>query len=175
MTQKTQLPILDTSARWRHDLSGLCALAGGSAFSWVAAFEPVHGLALVLGGAVAGGLVGALAGGTVRRAVDTMRRRLPLWAIAMLSPVIGAGLGVLVGELALLLALPALGLPASAWAFGYAAVYILAPVGALLGTLLWLPYAMTAVLRSSRWPVIAATAMLSPLVSLAWIMLSHSI
>ena len=50
MTQKNQLPILDTSARWRHDLSGLCALAGGSAFSWVAAFEPVHGLALVLGG-----------------------------------------------------------------------------------------------------------------------------
>ena len=125
----------------------------------------------MLAGVASGALIGTALGGPVRQSFDLMRRRLPLWGVALLAPVLGAALSVLVGELGLLMALPVLGLPASAWAFYDVAVHILAPIGAMLGGLLWLPYAMTVVLRQARWPVIAATAVLAPLVSAAWVWL----
>lgn len=169
LTQQPDLPVLDTSARWQRDLTGLCAVAGGTSFCWVVVLDPVQGLALSAAGAVAGALFGSLSGGVVRSAMDRMRRRLPLWSLALLTPVLGAVLGVAIGELALLMALPVLGLPTSAWAFFETATHVLAPIGALLASLLWLPYAMTAVLRLERWPVLVAMALLAPLISFTWV------
>lgn len=169
--REAHLPVLDTPDRWRQDLRVLCAVAGGTACAWVLPMAPGVGAAVMLAGVLSGALIGTALGGSMRGTLDRMRRRLPLWGVALLAPVLGAALAVAVGELGLLFALPVLGLPASLWAFAEVALYILAPIGAVLGGLLWLPYAMTVVLRQTRWPVLAATAVLTPLVTAAWVWL----
>ena len=110
--------------------------------------------------AAAGGVSGLLLGIPLRAVVDRLRGRLPMWGYLVAMPIVGAAWGSLALSLASIVANGGIDL-GTMWL----TVRMGGPFGAALFGLLWLPYAMATVLRWRRWPVVIATAVLSPAIA----------
>lgn len=167
LTTRSHVPVLDTSHQWQRDGIQLGLLVTASnAFiqSFHSPADPwALGTLIVLGG-----LSGMLISPPVRAMFNQLRSRLPMWVFGLLMPIVGGlwgwGLGAIwiavitggeiVGNVGFWMSFSAL---------------LAAPIGTVLVGLLWLPYAMTAVLRLPRWPIMSATAVLSGMVSWWWL------
>ncbi|MFT5684664.1 MAG: hypothetical protein ACI8RZ_005608 [Myxococcota bacterium] len=163
-------PVLDTPARWRRD----AALAGavgalGCCSLLLLKWDPVA-LAAVPIAVASGALSGLVVGGPIRRVIDALRRRVSLRSIAWAVPILGATWGVL-AMMGFLVGIQLIGAPAPGLVDVLTMSTLLGgPIGALLLGLLWLPHAVTAVMRLPRWPILAATLALSPIVAWGWIL-----
>lgn len=160
-------PVLDTSHQWQRDgiLLGLLVTSSNAFIqSLRPPFDPWALGALIL----LGGLSGMLLSPSVRALVNQLRGRLPMWVLAMLMPIVGGLWGWGLG--AVWMAVITGGEIVSNVGFWMSlSALMAAPIGTVLVGLLWLPYAMTAVLRLPRWPIMSATAVVSGTVSWWWL------
>jgi len=178
MTRPDAALILDAPRRWAVDGALLGAVAGVSSPALMLVSEPltIETLTIVAALTACGALTGVVYGFPVRRLLNWLRRRLSLRSLAVLMPAVGAiwGTGVITGAMVLIMIGGDYTLAQIAGASIGHGVIIGGPIGAVLFGLLWLPYAVTAVMRLSRWPVVLATAALSPVLTWIWLTLLQS-
>ena len=170
--------VLDVPRRWVVDGAVLGAVAGGSSTALLMMLEPAgDAFPITALLCLSGGLTGAAVGAPLRRTLDNLRRRLSLPTLAVLMPIVGAAWGASVVVLTFLGAVMTLPGVSSDWVEVMLILSGLlgAPVGALLFGLLWLPYAISAVMRLPRWPLVLTTAAASPVIGYLWFRLIHDL
>ncbi|MEM6926618.1 MAG: hypothetical protein AAF602_06805 [Myxococcota bacterium] len=171
--------VLDSPKRWSADGALLGAMAGFFSPLLVLLSEPVtlYTLQLVAFLTLCGGSTGAALGRPVRSLLNRLRRRLSIRSLAVLMPALGAIWGTLAvtATMVLLMAGSEFSPAVIAGTSVGHGVMIGGPIGAVMFALLWLPYAVTAVMRLSRWPVLLATAVASPLLTWVWLTALRSI
>lgn len=156
------LPVVGTRKQWAFDAALVGTVAGGASTLLLAQMLAMgmHGVVISAVLAAAGGVSGLLLGIPLRAVVDRLRGRLPMWGYFVAMPIVGAAWGTLALSLASIVANGGID-PSALWL----TFRMGGPFGAALFGLLWLPYAMATVLRWRRWPVVVATAVLSPVIA----------
>ena len=173
LTTRSQLPVLDTSHQWQRDgirFGLLVTTSNAFIQSFHSPFDPWALGSLIL----LGGLSGMLISPPVRSMVNRLRGRLPMWALGLLMPVVGGLWGWGVGAVWMAVITGGEIMANLGFWMSFSAL-LAAPIGMILVGLLWLPYAMTAVLRLPRWPIMSAAALLSGMVSWWWLAMVFSI